>query len=351
MRELAFGQSTLSGVSIQHRDGDFGVTIGAGVLDAQPLLQRQPAIHDPAGPREPAATPRLHLHASGLRQVFFGPDRYLQHVQVELKHGKSGWELIDIAGQIPLALVRLTRTQQHAIQEGATPLPRAFSVRYRPSPQGHYAFVAHANDFGALLRALNVSENVTSGHVVIEGRTASPGPNAPLQATVEAKQFEIKDAPVIAQILAAASLPGLLNLLQSDGLMFSRFTAEVTLANGTLAIDDLHGYGGSLGLTAQGEVNPGTGSLNVKGTIIPAYEINSLLGQIPVLNLLVGGKHQGLVAVTYRLTGKLSDPQVSINPATALTPGFLRHVFDLIDESSNAGEDYSTDVPPEAGGE
>lgn len=359
--DLAFGHSTLSKVSVQHRDGDFGITIGAGILDAQPLLQSQAgaeenpdktATRNHVDQSEYGAAPRLHLHAPGLRQVFFGPDRYLQNVQVEIRRGKLGWELIDIAGQVPPVLVRLTQTERQAMHEGAEPLLRAFSVRYQPASQGTYALLAHTNDFGSLLRALNVTENITSGHLVIEGHTASPGPNEPLQATVEATRFEIKDAPIITQILAAASLPGLLNLLQSDGLMFSRLAADVTLANGTMAINELHGHGGSLGLTAEGEVHTDTGTLNLKGTIIPAYGINTLLGHIPGLNLLVGGKHQGLVAVTYRLTGNLTDPQVSINPAAALTPGFLRYVFDLFeDSSSNDIEEFSIDVPPESSGE
>ena len=355
LSELAFDNSTLSNVSVQLRDEGVEVTVGAGILDARPLLHRrinaeenptkETATRDRANTSEHGAVPRIHVHAPELHQVFFGSERYLQNVQVEIRRGKTGWELIDVAGQVPSTLVHLTRSERQAMQQGAQFLPRAVSVRYQPSPQGTYSLVAHTNDLGSLLRALNVSENVTSGQMLIEGHTTSPGANDSLQATVEVKRFEVKDAPILAQILAAASLPGLLNLLQSDGMMFSRLAAEITLANGTMAINQLHGHGGSLGLTAQGEVRTAAGDINLKGTIIPAYGINSLLGHIPVLNLLVGGKHQGLVAVAYRLTGSLTDPQVSVNPATALTPGFLRHVFDLLDDrGSNDVEDFPTNT-------
>lgn len=358
--ELAFGNSTLSHISVQRRDEGIEVTVGTGILDAQPWLHRrtraeesptaETAIRDRANNSEPGAWPRIQVRAPELHQVSFGPERYLQNVQVEIRRSKAGWELIDIAGQVPSTLVHLTRSEHQAMQDGAQFFPRAVSVRYQPSPQGTYSLLAHTNDLGSLLRALNVSENITSGQLRIEGHTTSPGANEPLQATVELKRFEVKDAPILAQILAAASLPGLLNLLQSDGMMFSRLAAEVTLANSTLAINQLHGHGGSLGLTAQGDVHTAAGNINLKGTIIPAYGINSLLGHIPVLNLLVGGKHQGLVAVAYRLTGNLTDPQVSVNPATALTPGFLRHVFDLFDEPSNNDiEDFPTDTPSTVG--
>jgi hypothetical protein len=32
-------------------------------------------------------------------------------------------------------------------------------------------------------------------------------------------------------------------------------------------------------------------------------------------------------AATFRLSGPIGDPQVSVNPLAALTPGFLRGIF------------------------
>jgi hypothetical protein len=37
----------------------------------------------------------------------------------------------------------------------------------------------------------------------------------------------------------------------------------------------------------------------------------------------------GLFAVSYRMRGPLKDPQTSINPLAALTPGFLRGIFGI----------------------
>jgi hypothetical protein len=36
-----------------------------------------------------------------------------------------------------------------------------------------------------------------------------------------------------------------------------------------------------------------------------------------------------LVAVSYDIVGTLSDPEVSVNAASALAPGILRRVFGL----------------------
>jgi hypothetical protein len=342
LAEFAFDQSHLSKIEVQRQSGSMYVSVGAGELDLQPFIQH---LRDEGGMGGESS---VHVHAPALRQVSFGPGRYLEDVQVDISHGKTGWEFIDVAGQIPVGLVQPTKAERQAIEEGEKLSERAFSVKYHPTPQGTYALSVRSNDIGTLLRIFNISDNITSGRLELKGHTTGPGSNGPLQASVEAKRFVVQDAPALAQILAAASLPGLLNMLSSDGLIFSRLAADMTWQGNTMKVEDLHAHGGSLGLTANGDVDIDTDNLNLKGTIIPAYGINSLLGKIPVLNLLVGGKHQGIVAVNYRLTGQLDNPQVVVNPASALTPGFLRRVFDLFDD--NGGENHENPAnatPPE----
>ena len=68
--------------------------------------------------------------------------------------------------------------------------------------------------------------------------------------------------------------------------------------------------------------------IDLEGTIVPAYAINSLLGNIPILgNILQGGPGEGLFAATYKINGELAEPQISVNPWAALAPGFLRDIF------------------------
>lgn len=55
-------------------------------------------------------------------------------------------------------------------------------------------------------------------------------------------------------------------------------------------------------------------------------EVNSLLSSIPLVGeILTGGS--GLIAATYTMKGPSKDPQVSVNPLSILTPGFLRKIL------------------------
>ncbi|MBV8398709.1 MAG: hypothetical protein JOZ17_08205, partial [Acetobacteraceae bacterium] len=67
---------------------------------------------------------------------------------------------------------------------------------------------------------------------------------------------------------------------------------------------------------------------DLEGTIVPAYFFNSLLGRVPLVGKLFSPEQGGGVfAARYTVRGPLADPQVSVNPLSALTPGFLRGLF------------------------
>jgi hypothetical protein len=60
-------------------------------------------------------------------------------------------------------------------------------------------------------------------------------------------------------------------------------------------------------------------------------------------NLLLGGEGQGLFAANFSLTGGFDDPKVSVNPLSALAPGFLRNLF--LFDAPNPGQ---APTPPSA---
>jgi len=64
--------------------------------------------------------------------------------------------------------------------------------------------------------------------------------------------------------------------------------------------------------------------------LVPSYTVNSILGDIPLIgNIMVGKKGEGMFALNYSVKGPFAKTQVSINPLSALTPGFLRRIFDV----------------------
>jgi uncharacterized protein YhdP len=117
-------------------------------------------------------------------------------------------------------------------------------------------------------------------------------------------------------------------MLSGSGIPFSTLSSNFAYSDDHLVLENLRAYGGAIGVTANGTVDVGGDRLDLQGTIVPAYALNSIIGNIPVIgSLLVGGEGQGLFAANYRVTGSAADPEVSVNPLSALAPGFLRRLF------------------------
>ncbi|HTC17586.1 MAG TPA: AsmA-like C-terminal domain-containing protein, partial [Stellaceae bacterium] len=87
-------------------------------------------------------------------------------------------------------------------------------------------------------------------------------------------------------------------------------------------------YGGAIGVNVDGNVDYQAGTLDASGTLVPANILNTVLGNIPVIgSLILGGDRQGIFAANFRIAGPIGDPQVAVNPLSAIAPGALRRLF------------------------
>ncbi len=84
-----------------------------------------------------------------------------------------------------------------------------------------------------------------------------------------------------------------------------------------------------LGATIDGMIDYSRDELHLRGTLVPLYGPNNLLGQLPIVGLFLGGEKEGLVGITYEVVGKPGNPVLRINPISALAPGLLRKVFEF----------------------
>lgn len=104
---------------------------------------------------------------------------------------------------------------------------------------------------------------------------------------------------------------------------FSRESDAIIVSRGALR-------GAVLGGTVSGTVDLAQQTLNMTGTFVPIYALNNFFSKIPLLGFaLGGGTGEGLIGVTYRLSGALNDPVLSVNPISAIAPGIFRKMFEF----------------------
>ena len=84
----------------------------------------------------------------------------------------------------------------------------------------------------------------------------------------------------------------------------------------------------SLGFTVEGKLDRKKHVYALKGNVVPARFLNSILNNIPLIGpMLSGGEGEGLFGIAYTISGSFDNPEVSLNPLSILAPGFIRKLF------------------------
>lgn len=219
-------------------------------------------------------------------------------------------------------------------------------IAMNPGP-GRQDLTVRANDAGAVARASDLFGDMRGGTLAILARIPD-GPE-PIVGRLVADDFQLVNAPLLTRVFTLGSLTGILDAMRGEGIAFKRLDVPFTWSGGKIAIGEASAVGSALGLTFTGEVDRKAETLAMHGTVVPAYTINSLLGNIPLIgNLFVGRKGEGVFAVTFRAQGPLDDPEVSVNPLAALAPGFLRRFVELLERPASPVETPAQPPKPAA---
>lgn len=203
-------------------------------------------------------------------------------------------------------------------------------LRFKPDATGKRSFRLEAADAGATLKAFDLYDQVRGGKILISGEPRAGTLRGDIVGTAQMENFTIVKAPALAKLLSIMSLTGLGELLNNQGLAFSKLESDFEWLfrpeGNLLLVKNGRTSGSSIGLTFEGQFDRGANTTDLRGTIIPMTELNSFLKNIPILgDILTGGT--GLIAATYTMKGPSKEPAVAINPLSVLTPGFLRTIL------------------------
>ncbi len=320
--ESLFGGSRFMGdIRAPERDGaPWQVSLRGPLLDLRPIF----------GARQ---------HQAGGRQRESAPEAgNSPPVVVEARFDRvSMGDRRDVLGVQARGVVDARGVLRQASLRGRTgPQGGAFELTVAPRGEGRSLRLTAENG-GALIRAFDGLEAVEGGRLTVTGGWENNTPGTALTGTAEMENFVVRGAPAIGKVLQAMTLIGLMDALQGgSGLAFARMTAPFSLTPDVLTLNDWRAFSPSLGITARGRILREPQVLDIEGTIVPAYLFNQMLGNIPLLGRLFSPEPGGGVfATSFRAQGPAGDPQVTVNPLSTLTPGFLRGLFGLGQEPAS----------------
>ncbi len=192
------------------------------------------------------------------------------------------------------------------------------------------------NDAGQALRGLDFFTSGDQGDLLIEANMMKKEKGYSFNGTIKAEKFNIANSKAFSELLKEKEFAKAQQELEENGLSFESFESDFIQYDDVLTISSGSAKGPTLGVTVDGFVDQKYDDISLGGTIIPAYGINSLLSNIPLLGtILAGGKGEGVFAATYNMVGSVEDPDVNINPLMALAPGIFRKIFGALGSGGN----------------
>lgn len=309
-----------SGVLVVAADGaafDLGPWLGGAPPPSSPSPAPAAAVAVAAAAAAPAAAPEIVRVQVRVQQAHLRGGAALSQAGVRVDASGNAVLRLSVDGQIP---------------DGG-----AFSLEVGDGDGGgplHFS----ASDAGFAVRAFTGADNVRGGSVQASGAWR-PGAPGRADFTVTATDFKVVRMGALAELLSSvSSLTGLVDTLNGEGIAFKGLEAPMVMDNGRLTVRDARAAGDSLGITARGDIDFARGSIALDGVVAPAYGLNALFTDVPVLGaILTSRPGEGVVGITYSVAGPVEAAKVGVNPLSALAPGFLRRIFEPVEPRAERG--------------
>ena len=143
--------------------------------------------------------------------------------------------------------------------------------------------------------------------------------------------FKVKEIPILAKLLALASLQGIADLLTGEGIRFSDLEMKFSNDQRIMKIEELYAIGPSISILMEGYIETDK-LISLRGTLVPASTINRTIASIPLIgDLLVGKKvGEGVFGVSFKIKGPPKYLETTVNPIKTLTPRFITRTLDKI---------------------
>lgn len=189
-----------------------------------------------------------------------------------------------------------------------------------------------ATDAGALSRFTGLYSNMRGGLLNVGMRYVADGV---WRGVVDVRDFQLVNEQRLQEIVSTRSGKDGKSLndavkknIDISSQKFSRGYGRVLIDGETVRIENGVVRGEQVGATFQGVLRDGNGQMNMTGTFMPAYGLNRLFAELPIIGLFLGnGKDRGLIGITFRLSGPTEQPGLQINPLSLIAPGVFRSIF------------------------
>jgi len=210
-------------------------------------------------------------------------------------------------------------------------------VEVRLTPSGNQRdLTVVSQNAGDFFRFLNLYKRMQGGAVEL---TATLLGDSKAAGRMVINDFRVSDDQALKQLVKRGNFESRTSdsrplnmrpIAETGDAVFQKLRVNFALNGDKLTIGDALLRGTTIGGSAKGSIDFSRKRIAITGTMLPAYGVNNLFGRIPLLGgALGGGRDGGLIGVTFKVAGPVGDPEMAVNPLSAVAPGIFRRVFEF----------------------
>ena len=151
------------------------------------------------------------------------------------------------------------------------------------------------------------------------------------QLQIESHQGRILRMKLLSKIFSVINITDLFSVGQGGdgadtstrGFPYTDLVLKAHVQENELIIDEAVIRGEGLNLFARGKINLSTLDLDVVVMISPFKTLDAIVSKVPLVGRIIGGETATIITFPVGVTGKASDPQVTLLPPSAVGDGLV----------------------------
>jgi hypothetical protein len=294
-------------LSVKRSKGAYEISIGGNAVDMRPIITMMRANNGSAaaGSNEGSST---SLRAQVDRVVGFN-DEQLSNVALNFSSRGSNIvraDLSAITGSGQALVSQMSRGDTISVTSG---------------------------DAGAVARFADLYDNMSAGLLNLKLKARGTD----WVGSLDIRNFQLRNEERLQSLVSTPvgeDGQSLNSAVKKDidvsSARFQRGFAALVYRNGALSVANGVVRGEQIGATFQGKLRDADGNMEMTGTFMPAYGLNRLFGELPLIGAILGnGRDRGLLGITFKLEGAFDKPRLTINPLSLIAPGVFRQIFEF----------------------
>ena len=152
--------------------------------------------------------------------------------------------------------------------------------------------------------------------------------------------FKLNKAPALAKLLTLADLKGLTDTLKGEGISFDTLEIKYESSPEKMDIKEIFMIGPSISILIDGYVEKKSGLISLRGTLVPAKTLNTVISKIPVIGEILVGKKvgEGVFGISFKIKGLPNNTKTTVNPVKTLTPRFITRALEAAKKKASKQE-------------